>query len=108
MTIELAARGDLTEIEVRKYTPKTIRSYRNNLNLFLRFCGEEVKVSAIEDLSMTVVKRFTSYKLARGRKCSYANGLIRNCQISEAPAKVSPAQWWRGALDICFEQTRGD
>lgn len=37
MEIGVAAKEYLIEIEVRKYTPKTIRSYRNNLNLFLRF-----------------------------------------------------------------------
>lgn len=42
MKISAAAKEYLIEIEVRKYTPKTIRSYRNNLNLFLRFCEEEV------------------------------------------------------------------
>ena len=41
MKISTAKREYLVEIEVRKYTPKTIRSYRNNLNLFLRFCEEE-------------------------------------------------------------------
>ena len=32
MEIGMAAKEYLIEIEVRKYTPKTIRSYRNNLN----------------------------------------------------------------------------
>ncbi len=40
MEIGMAAKEYLIEIEVRKYTPKTIRGYRNNLNLFLRFCTE--------------------------------------------------------------------
>ena len=35
MKISTAAREYLIEIEVRKFTPKTIRSYRNNLNLCL-------------------------------------------------------------------------
>ena len=34
MKIEVAAKEYLVEIEVRKFTKKTIRSYRNNLNLF--------------------------------------------------------------------------
>ena len=34
----------LMEIEVRKYTPKTIRGYRNGLSLFLRFCREKLDV----------------------------------------------------------------
>lgn len=32
MKISAAKREYFVEIEVRKYTPKTIRSYRNNLN----------------------------------------------------------------------------
>ena len=37
MKINAAIREYLIEIEVRKYTPETIRGYRNSLNLFLRF-----------------------------------------------------------------------
>ena len=37
MKISTAKREYLVEIEVRKYTPKSIRSYRNNLNLFCAF-----------------------------------------------------------------------
>lgn len=36
MTITAAERDYLTEIEIRKYTQKTIRSYKNNLDLFIR------------------------------------------------------------------------
>ncbi len=36
MTITAAEREYLTEIEIRKYTQKTIRSYKNNLDLFIR------------------------------------------------------------------------
>lgn len=32
MEIQQGIKEFLIEIEVRKYTPKTIRSYRNNLN----------------------------------------------------------------------------
>lgn len=28
----------LTECEIRKYTPRTLRSYKNNLSLFCNFC----------------------------------------------------------------------
>ena len=41
MKIQSAVDEYLVEIEVRKDTPKTIRSYRCNLNLFLRFCAEK-------------------------------------------------------------------
>lgn len=42
MKIKAAIKEYLIEIEVRKYSPRTIQTYRNNLNLFLRFCGEVV------------------------------------------------------------------
>ena len=44
MKTSAAIREYLIEIEVRKYTPKTIRGYRNSLNLFLRFCEQETHI----------------------------------------------------------------
>ena len=52
MKIKHALQEYLLEIEVRKYTPKTIRSYRNNLNLFVRFLDEEAKIFDTEDLTL--------------------------------------------------------
>ena len=40
MKLQHAYQEFLKEIEVRKYTPKTIRSYGNNLDLFLCFCAD--------------------------------------------------------------------
>ncbi len=47
MKISAAIREYLIEIEVRKYTPKTIRGYRNSLNLFLRFCEQEAHIQEV-------------------------------------------------------------
>ena len=47
MKMQSAVDEYLVEIEVRKYTPKTIRSYRCNLNLFLRFCAEKLHVETV-------------------------------------------------------------
>lgn len=77
MKISTAVREYLIEIEVRKFTPKTIRSYRNNLNLFLRFCEEEAHTQEIEDLSLAVVRQFSLYMSSKGRKGSYINGLLK-------------------------------
>lgn len=48
MKMQSAVEEYLVEIEVRKYTPKTIRSYRCNLNLFLRFCAEKLHVETVQ------------------------------------------------------------
>ena len=47
MKISAVIREYLIEIEVRKYTPKTIRGYRNSLNLFLRFCEQEAHIQEV-------------------------------------------------------------
>lgn len=77
MKISTAKREYLIEIEVRKFTSKTIRSYRNNLNLFLRFCEEEAGITEVEDLTLAVVRQFSLYMSGKGRKGSYINGLLK-------------------------------
>ena len=77
MKISVAKREYLTEIEVRKFTPRTIKSYRNNLNLFLRFCEEEVGITEIEELTLSVVRQFSIYMSSKGKKGSYINGLLK-------------------------------
>ena len=77
MKIEQAIKEYLIEIEVRQYSPRTIKGYRNNLNLFLRFCEEEAKISEIEDVSLAVVRRFSLYLSGKGKKGSYINGLLK-------------------------------
>ena len=57
MKIKHALQEYLLEIEVRKYTQKTIRSYRNNLNLFVRYLDEEADVFDTEDLTLTAVRQ---------------------------------------------------
>ena len=77
MKISVAKREYLTEIEVRKFTLKTTKSYRNNLNLFLRFCEEEAGISEVEELTLSVVRQFSLYMSGKGRKGSYINGLLK-------------------------------
>lgn len=76
MRIELAIKEYIKEIEVRKYTPKTIRGYRSNLSLFLRFC-ESVGVTDTEDITLAVVKDFTLFMNQSGRKGTYVNSLLK-------------------------------
>ena len=77
MKISVARREYLIEIEVRKFTLKTIKSYRNNLNLFLRFCEEEAGIAEVEELTLSVVRQFSLYMNGKGRKGSYINGLLK-------------------------------
>ena len=73
MTVENAIREFLIEIEIRKYTPKTRKGYKNNHSLFSRFLGN----FDIEDLTLGEVKRFTAYMVERGKKGTYINGILK-------------------------------
>lgn len=81
MKIKQALEEYLIEIEVRKFTPKTIRSYRNNLNLFVRFLTEEAHLYDTEDLTLAAVRKFTLYMTSKGKKGTYVNGLLRTVKV---------------------------
>ena len=76
MKIEQAIKEYLIEIEVRQYSPRTIKGYRNNLNLFLRFCTEH-EITGIENVSLATVKQFTRAMTASKKKGTYINGILK-------------------------------
>lgn len=76
MKIKAAIKDYLLEIEIRKYTPRTIRTYRVKLSIFLRFC-EEIGVEEIDDISLAVIRRFTQKMGENGRKATYINGCLK-------------------------------
>lgn len=78
MRLSMAIKDYLIEIEVRRYTPKTIKGYHTNLDLFLRFCEEVVGVDMLEDLTPAIVRQFAKYMVDRGRKGTYVNGLLKS------------------------------
>ena len=75
MKVERALKEYLTEIEIRKYSPRTLRGYRINLNRFIRFLNEETDVRDTEDLSITEVRQFTKHMVAAGYKGTYINSI---------------------------------
>lgn len=78
MKIKAAISDWLVECEIRKYTPKTLKGYRTNLNIFCRFCEEEMDIDDMEDMSMAVIKKFTQTMIRKGHKGTYVNGLLKS------------------------------
>lgn len=79
MKIEAAIKDWLVECEIRKYTPKTIRGYKINLNIFLRFCQEQ-EVIEMDDITMAVIKKYTQTLIRKGHKGTYINGLLKSAK----------------------------
>ena len=77
MKLDALVKEYLIEIEVRKYTPKTIRGYRVGLNLFLRFCKEHLDQDEIDDITLATVRQFAKFMTEAGRKGTYINGLLK-------------------------------
>ena len=77
MKMGLAIKDYLVEIEIRKYTPRTIKTYKVKLNIFERYCLEEANITDTDDLSVGVVKQFTQYMMRRGLKGTYINGCLK-------------------------------
>lgn len=77
MKLEEATKDFLVECEIRRYTPKTLRGYRTNLNVFIRVCEEELGVADIESVTVATVRQFTQVMTRRGRKGTYVNGLLK-------------------------------
>lgn len=76
MRVEEAVKDYLLDIEIRKYSPRTIQSYKLKLRQLSNFC-KEVEVTDIEDLTLATVKQFTQMMLQRGNKGTYINSCLK-------------------------------
>lgn len=65
MNIKAAVSEYIIECEVRKYSPRTITSYRNNLGIFQRFCEEELEITDVKDVSIATTRQFSQSLIHR-------------------------------------------
>lgn len=77
MEIKEAVKEYLVEIEIRKYTPRTIKTYRIKLGIFERFCTEELGITDMDDVTISTVKRFTQVMMQKEHKGTYINGCLK-------------------------------
>jgi len=77
MLIQYAIQEYLLDCEIKKYSPKTIRSYKNNLNLYYRFLSEIAEIDDTEEITLATIKKFSLFMQEKGRKGTYINGLLK-------------------------------
>ena len=77
MLLEDSLKEFLFECEIRKYTWKTIRGYRNNLRFLVNYLKQEHQLTNLEDIQTRHLKAFFMYQSRRGRKETYLNGLLK-------------------------------
>lgn len=77
MKLESAVKEWLVECEVRRYTSRTIRGYRTNLNVFCNFCKEN-GITEIEDVDLAIIKQFTHTMTNKKKKATYINSILKS------------------------------
>jgi len=77
MLMDDALKEFLFECEVKKYTWKTIKGYRNGLEFLINYLKNEQKISSIEEINTQHLKAFFMYQSKRKRKETYLNGLLK-------------------------------
>lgn len=63
--------------EVKNFSKRTIKSYRNNNALFHNFLVGEFKVTRLEDVKPIHIKKYFKFLLQKGCKPTYANGVLK-------------------------------
>lgn len=68
----------LFEIEIKNYTPRTIKTYRNNLNRFFDYLEKKYSIKDIEQIMPQHIKQYVRFLQQQGRKATYINNIIKN------------------------------
>lgn len=77
MKVEAAIKDYLVDIEIRKYTTKTINTVRLRLGRFAKYLREELEIIDCDDITPAAVKRFSQYEMKRGLKGITINGNLK-------------------------------
>ena len=67
----------ILDCEIKKFTHKTIKGYKNNLDYLARFLSEKHQITEIENVKPIHLKDFFKYISDMGRKETYMNGLLK-------------------------------
>lgn len=67
----------ILDLEIRNYSKRTIKGYRNNNLLMFTYLLKEFDVEKVEDVRTTHIKSYIKFLQKQGRKTTYINGIIK-------------------------------
>lgn len=67
----------LFECEVKHFSQKTMKGYRNNLSRFFNYLDEKYSIQDVEEITARQIKDFFKELWRNGRKVTYTNGLLK-------------------------------
>lgn len=77
MDAKLILKEFVYECEVRKYSKRTIKSYKNNVDLFLNYTVKQLDVKELESITSNHVKNYINYLYKKNRKETYINSILK-------------------------------
>lgn len=76
MEVKTAIKDYLVDLEIRKYSERTIQSYKLKLRQLANYC-EAAGIEGMDEFTMATVKQFTKHLIDKGNKGSYINGILK-------------------------------
>ncbi|MCE5221035.1 MAG: tyrosine-type recombinase/integrase [Clostridium sp.] len=67
----------ILELEIRNYSKRTLKSYRNNNLLMFTYLEKEYEIIEIEEVKTPHIKSYIKFLERQGRKTTYINGIIK-------------------------------
>lgn len=77
MLLEDALKEFIFECEIRKYTWKTIKGYRNGLEYLVNYLKQKHDLTELEEVQTRHLKAYFMWQSKKGRKETYMNGLLK-------------------------------
>ncbi|MFT8349501.1 tyrosine-type recombinase/integrase [Clostridium saccharoperbutylacetonicum] len=77
MLLEDLLKEFILELEIRNYSKRTLKGYRNNNLLMFTFLKKEFKITKVEEVQSTHIKSYIKFLQRQGRKPTYINGIVK-------------------------------
>ena len=78
MLLKDVLREFLYEIQIKNYTPRTIKGYKNNLTKFFKYCESELEIVELEEITHLHIKQYLNYLKEKGITPTYINTILKN------------------------------
>lgn len=77
MLLQDSLKEFIFECEIKKYSKRTIKGYRNNNALFFNFIDKEFGINELEKVTPANIKNYIKFLMIKGLAETYINGILK-------------------------------
>lgn len=78
MRIDVALKDYVVDMEIRKYSPRTITTVNNKVKVFAKFLESELEITEADEITPMSIKLYTKHCIERGLKGTTINGALKS------------------------------